>query len=416
METQTRTGGPTPVQTNEAQATTRRALGLVFFIMLMDVVGLTILQPVAPYLVRRYSDDALMVTMLTIIYAAAQFFAAPALGKLGDRYGRRPVLLVSVLGATIGYVIFGIGGALWVLFLSRLISGITGGNMSTASAYIADVSRPQERAKNFALIGMAWGVGLILGPALGAVFGQMSHEAPAWTAAALSLLSVSLGFFALPESLPRERRETAPIRASDLNPFVSIGQVARQPGLGWLLLVLCLFNLAFNGINSTEALFLIEKFAAQSWQIGLQLVLLGIAITVAQAALVPWLVPRYGERVIAIVCLLGQALGALATFFAPLFWLIYPITVLSRAGSALIFPTLTTLNVNRVSPREQGVLMGVTTALGSLMNVLGPLWAGGVYDRVMPGAPYWMGAVVFVGAAIMLRRLPGAQAATARVE
>jgi multidrug resistance protein len=372
--------------------------------MLMDVVGISILYPVAPYLVLRYSGDALMVTMLTVIYAAAQFFAAPVLGKFGDRYGRRPVLLVSLLGSAIGYVIFGIGGALWVLFLSRLIDGITGGNMSTANAYIADVSRPEERAKNFTLIGMAWGLGLVLGPAMGAAFGQISLVAPAFIAAALSLLGVLLGFFLLPESLPRERRETAPIRANDLNPFASIGEMARKPGLGWLLLVLCLFNFAFNGINSTESLFMIQKFAAQPWQVGLQLVLLGIALAAVQAALVPRLVPRYSEKVIAIVCLLGQALGGLATFFDPIFWLFYPITVLNRAVSGFVFPTLTALYSNRVSLSEQGALMGVTTALGSLMSILGPLWAGAVYGHVMPGAPYWMGAVVFVLAALMLTR------------
>ena len=398
------TGGSTPTKADEAETTTKRALGLIFFIMLMDVVGISILYPVAPYIVRRYSGDALMVTMLTVIYAAAQFFAAPVLGKLGDRYGRRPVLLVSVFGSAIGYVIFGFGGALWVLFLARLIDGITGGNMSTASAYIADVSRPAERAKNFTLVGMAWGLGLILGPAAGAVCGQVSLEAPAFVAAALALLSVLLGFFWLPESLPRERREIAPLRAHDLNPFASIGMMARQPGLGWLLLVLCLFNFAFNGINSTETLFLIHKFDAQPWQVGLQLVLLGLALAVVQAALVPRLVPRYGEKIVAVVCLLGQALGVLATFLAPVLWLIYPITVLSRAVSGFIFPTLAALNANRVSPREQGVLMGVTTALGSLMSILGPLWAGAVYDRVMAGAPYWMGAVVYVLAALALSR------------
>src|SRR5437016_878287 len=125
-------------------AQTRRALTLIFCIMVMDIIGITILFPVIPYIVRRYSSDALMVTMITVIYAAAQFFAAPLLGKLGDRYGRRPVLLVSVLGSTVGYVIFGVGGALWVLFLSRLIDGFTGGNISTASAYIADVSSPED--------------------------------------------------------------------------------------------------------------------------------------------------------------------------------------------------------------------------------------------------------------------------------
>src|SRR5512140_2028559 len=147
--------------------TTKRVLRIIFFIMLMHIVGMSIIFPVAPYIVQRYSKDALMLTMLTVIYAGAQFFAAPALGKISDRVGRRPVLLVSVFGSAIGYFIFGIGGALWVLFLSRLIDGLTGGNLSTAAAYIADVSKPEERARNFTLIGMAYGFGFILGPALG---------------------------------------------------------------------------------------------------------------------------------------------------------------------------------------------------------------------------------------------------------
>src|SRR5262249_15398184 len=148
--------------------------------------------------------------------------------------------------------------------------------------YIADVSTPEARAKNFALIGMAWGVGLIVGPALGAVLGQISLAAPAFAAAALAFASMLLGFVLLPESLPAAARETARLRGGDLNPFGSIGAMGRKPGLGSLLLVLCLFNFAFNGINSTETLFLIEKFAAQPWQAGSLLVLVGITISVVQ--------------------------------------------------------------------------------------------------------------------------------------
>lgn len=210
MKTQTRAPKAVRIPTNGVPTKTRFALALIFIIMLMDVIGISILYPIAPYIVLRYSSQALMVTMLTVIYAAAQFSAAPAMGKLGDRYGRRPVLLLSLLGSAIGYVIFGIGGALWILFLSRLIDGISGGNMSTAAAYIADVSRPEERAKNFTLSGMAWGLGLVIGPAMGAALGQIDLDAPAFVSAALSMLSVVLGFFLLPESLPAELRETAP--------------------------------------------------------------------------------------------------------------------------------------------------------------------------------------------------------------
>jgi DHA1 family tetracycline resistance protein-like MFS transporter len=391
-----------PNAANEAQKAKKRALNIIFVIMLMDVMGITVLIPVTPYIVQRYSSDALMVTMITVIYATAQFFAAPLLGKLGDRYGRRPVLLTSVLGSAIGYVIFGIGGALWVLFLSRLIDGITAGNMSTASAYIADVSPAEERAKNFSLIGIAWGVGLILGPALGSILGQLSLDAPAFSAAGLSLVSVALGYFFLPESLPRERREDASIRANDLNPFESIGSMARKRNLGRLLFVLCLFNFAFNGINSTQTLFAIWKFDAQPWQVGLLLVLIGIAVILVQAVLVQRIVPRYGEKAVAIGSLLGQAAGAVITFFAPTLWLLYLFSVMSSAASAFTFPTMTTLTSNSVSAREQGILMGVTTALGSLMSIVGPLCAGAIYDRVIPGAPYWIGTGVFVLAALLL--------------
>lgn len=384
---------------------TRAALGLIFCILLLDVIGISILYPIAPYIVRRYSDDALMLTLLNAIYAAAQFIAAPLLGKLGDRYGRRPVLLASLCGSAIGYVLFGIGGALWVLFLSRLIDGITAGNQSVAAAYLADVSTRETRAKNFTLIGMAWGLGLVLGPELGAALGQLDLAAPAFTAAALALANLLLGLVALPESLPRERRAMAALRLADLNPIVSIGEIARKPDLGRLLLALCLFNLAFNGINSTETLYLIDTFAAQPRQIGALLVLAGVTVALVQRVVQP-LVRRRGERALASAALTGQALGAVATAVVPILWPIYPLTVLRTGASGLTFPTLGALMVGRVAPREQGALMGVTAALGSLMGALGPLWAGVVYDRLMPGAPYWIGSGVFVLAAVMLTSAP----------
>jgi DHA1 family tetracycline resistance protein-like MFS transporter len=392
------------MQTKQATASNKRSLGLIFFIMLMDVVGITLLSPVAPYLVRRYSNEALMVTMITVLYAGGQFIAAPLIGKLGDRYGRRPVLLVSLFGQAIGYLIFGLGGSLWILFLGRVIGGITGGNLSTAAAYIADVSRPEERSKNFTLIGMAWSVGLILGPAAGGLLGQFHLGAPAYTAAALSLLNVLMGIFILPESLPKERRETAPLRASDFNPIVSIFEMARKPGLGWLLIVTCLFNFAFNGINSTSTLFVIEKFSAQPWHLSLLLGLAGIAVGVTTFVLVPRLVPRFGEKTVATASLIGQSFFDIAIFFVPLFWPIFPLNMLVSAISAFTFPTLTTLSTDCVPHREVGLLMGVTTGVGSLMNIFGPLWAGTVYDHVMVGAPYWMGAIVLVMAGLMLFR------------
>jgi MFS family permease len=395
-----------PVEGSWPPATTKRALILVFGILLLDIVGLSMLYPVGAFIVRRYSADALMVTALTAIFAGAQFVAAPVLGKLGDRYGRRPVLLVSLGGSAAGYVLFGVGGALWVLFLARFVDGITAGNHSTAAAYIADVSPPEERAKNFALIGTAWGLGLILGPAFGAALGHLDLAAPAFTAAALSLAGALLGLVLLPESLPTPQRTTARLRLDDLNPFGAVAAMARRPGLGQPLLALCLFNAAFNGINSTDALFLIARFAAQPGQVGALLVVLGITIVLVQRV-VHRLVQRFGEPRLAVFALLAPAFAAVAMFCSPVLWAIYPLAVLRTAGSAFFFPAVGALLSRRVSPREQGALMGVTTALGSAMGVAGPLWAGIAFDRVMPGAPLWLGAAVLVLTSLVLRHGQG---------
>ena len=381
---------------------TRRALAVVFFIMLMDIVGLSILVPVAPYIIQQYSNNALMVTMLTVIYAAGLFFAAPALGKISDRVGRRPVLLISVLGSAIGYFIFGVGGALWVLFLSRLIDGITGGNLSTAAACIADVSKPEERGKNFTLIGMAYGFGFILGPALGGALGQISLNAPVYAAGIVSLLGVGLIYFLLPETLPIKNRETASLRLRDFNPFVSITDMARKPGIGLLLLITALFNFSFDGMNSILSVFVVNKFVVQPWQIGLLFVIAGVATTIMQATFVQRIMPVYGEKRMGIFSLSGEAIGALLVFAAPTLWILYPIVFVQSLAVSFIFSALSTLAANRVSEREQGQLAGVSAAVNGLVAALGPLWAGMVYDHVTPGAPLWMGAVLLGVACLLL--------------
>jgi MFS transporter, DHA1 family, tetracycline resistance protein len=399
------------METTQTTRSVKRSLSLIFSIMLMDIVGITLLSPVAPFIVQKYSPEALMVTMITILYAAGQFIAAPLMGKLGDRYGRRPVLLISLVGQGIGYVIFALGGNLWILFLGRLIGGITGGNLSTATAYIADVSKPEERAKNFALIGLAWSLGLIMGPAAGGAFSQFGLTTPAFIAAGLSFVNVLLGFFILPESLPRERRETTPMRLRDYNPIISIFEMARKPGLGWLLLVTSLFNFAFNGINSTSALFMIQKFNALPWQVSLLMIMGGLSIGASNTWLVPRLVPRFGVKPLAITSLLGQAVFDIGIFLMPLFWMIFPFQVLVSTMSSFTFPTLTTLCTDCVPHREVGLLMGVTTAIGSLMNIFGPLWAGSIYDHVVRGSPFWMGAAILALAALLLTR-PSVKAET----
>ncbi len=381
------------------------ALGFIFTVVLLDVMGLGLLLPIQAYIVRQYSQSAVMVAMMAVLYAGAQFFAAPLLGKLSDLYGRRPVLLISILGSAFGYFLFGIGGALWVLFLSRLIDGFTAGNASTAGAYIADITPPQERAKNLGFLGMAYGLGFILGPTLGGLLSQISLNAPALAAGILSLLSAVVGYFILPEPLPAARRDSQPLRLGDINPFASIFEMLRRPTVGGLLIVQCLFFFVFNGNNSMLPVFMIDKFVVQPWQIATLFAVGGITMAIMQGGLVGPLVKRFGEKPLSISSFVLQALATIGMVVVPSFWQLFPVQMINSLGTGLIWPTLGALLANSVSHEEQGKVNGVSTALGSLMSICGPLFAGAAYDRIAPVTPFWVGAIVFLSAGVLLTRI-----------
>ncbi len=389
---------------------TKGALFFIFSVVLLDVTGLSMLMPISAYIVREYSADALSVTMLTVIYAAAQFFAAPLLGRLSDRFGRRPVLLICVFGSAVGYFMFGIGGALGVLFLSRLIDGITGGNLSAANAYIADVTLPQDRAKNFALVGAAFGIGFVLGPAMSGILSQISLTAPAFAAGILSLLNVILGFFVLPESLPAEKRDHQPLRLHEANPFASISDFVRRPTLGLLLLVYVLFYFALNCFNSILSVFAINRYHVLPTELATLLVVSGIGIIVVQGFLVGKLVPRFGEKTLVNVSLIMQGVLFIVVDHVPAFWMQYPVIVLLTAFNGLLWPTLTALIANTVSLQEQGRVAGIRTSLGGLMSVFGPLAAGALYDGVGFASPFLAGALVLFIAWLLMSRVRQPQA------
>jgi multidrug resistance protein len=394
----------------------RAALAFIFGVVLLDVMGLGLLMPIQAYIVRQYSDQALMVALIPVLYAAGQFFAAPLLGKLSDRFGRRPVILYSLTAAAFGYFLFGIGGALWVLFLSRIIDGFGAGSASTAGAYVADVTAPQDRARNYGFIGLAFGLGFILGPTLGGLLSGISLSAPAYAAGVLSLLAAVVGFFVLPESLPKEKRETAPLRLADLNPFASIFEMLRRPTLGGLLLAQCLFFFVFHGNNNLLPVFMIEKFTAQPWQVAALFATGGIVMAVMQGALVGPLARRFGEKPLAAGSLGLQAVAAVGVVIVPALWLMYPVIALNSVGTGLVWPTLGALLANSVSSEEQGRVSGVSTALGSLMSIFGPLWAGTAYDRLAPVAPFWIGALIFVLAGLLLTRVKARQHAGSQID
>jgi len=383
----------------------RKAISLVFFILFLDILGSTILLPVQAYIMRAYDTSALSVGLLMVTYSGAQFLAAPVLGRLSDRYGRRPVLLTCLAGSAAGYFMFGIGGALWILYLSRLLDGSTGGNISTAQAYIADITQPKERARNFALVGIAFGLGFILGPVLAGLLSPFGLAVPAFAAGFLSMAAAVFGYFFLPESLPEERRDGSPISWEDANPFSTIAQILKLPGLAGLMAAFFLFNLAFSGMVNNSPVYLIEKFNIQPSQIAILLTSLGVVNVVTQGFIVRKFSPRWGEHKLALSGLALSALAYLGFILAPTVWLVLLPILLMGVGNAFSVPAFSALAANQVSDLEQGKIAGVSASITTLASTFGPLWAGLAYDSLAPGMPYWSGAAFLLAAFLLIFKM-----------
>ncbi len=236
----------------------KKILAFLFTIVLFNFIGLTLLITVQAFIVREYNTTAFAVSLLTVLYAISQFIAAPILGRISDRFGRRPILLICLFGSAIGYFIFGIGGALWILYISRIIDGFTGGNVSIATAIVTDISSVKERTKNLGIIGAAFGLGFIIGPVIGGVLSQISLSAPAYAAGVFALAATAAGYFILPETLSKEKRESKPLKLQDLNPLASIGKYITRSMLGILLIVFIIVNFTFNGFTITFPVYAIS--------------------------------------------------------------------------------------------------------------------------------------------------------------
>jgi len=251
---------------------------------------------------------------------------------------------------------------------------------------------------------MAYGFGLILGPALGGALGQITYAAPIYAAGIISLISVVFIYFMLPESLSKKNRVTTPLKIRDFNPFLSIGDMLQKPGIALILVVSMLFNFTFDGVTSTCGIFMIDKFSAQPWTIGFLFALSGIAIFIGQMVVAKHLKTTFGLKQSGMISLVGGAAAAAVTFFVPSFWMLFPLIFLLFLAVSPMFSVLTSIATSQVSAQEQGQLAGVFAAGNSLVAALGPLWAGLVYDHVMPGSPLWMGAILFILAGWILSR------------
>jgi multidrug resistance protein len=387
-------------------AAPRRALGFIFAAVFLDMLGIGILIPVIPFLVRRFTPSALAVGLLALSYSLAQFVAAPLLGRLSDRVGRRPVLVASVLGSAVAYVVFGLATALWVMFLARIVDGLSGGNITAAQAYIADVTEPKDRAKNFGLIGAAFSLGFIIGPALGGVLSHISLAAPAYAAGVMALVTALFGIFVLPESLPPARRNGAPFSLHDLNPLRPIAAGLARPALR--LLLLAIFALGFAGaeLRTNFAVFTAGRFGLGPSENALIFSFIGVIGLLVQGVLLRRLTRTVSERRLAVAGLVIMIGGYLATAFVPTVPLLYAAIALVSLGSGLATPTLTGLVSLNVGPTEQGAALGAVQSLQSLTQIVGPVWAGAFFDHVGMGSPYWTAALWGLVALVALRRTP----------
>lgn len=381
------------------------ALTFILITVFIDMLGLGLLIPVLPFIVRQFSESAMTVGLLSMSFALFQFFAAPILGRLSDKYGRRPLLLFSLLGSAIGYLLFGLAHSLVLLFVARVVDGISGGNVSIAQAYIADVTDPAHRSRNFGLLGAAFGMGFIIGPAIG---GTLSHfwglTAPAFFAAALALSNTVLGFFVLPETRPVEKRSTEPITFRALNPFLGIVRAIQHEHLAGIFLAIFTFNVAFSGLQSNFSLFTLAKFGWGPQENAMLFVVIGVMSAITQAVIVRKLVTIFRDQKIATVGMAVQSVSYLATAFVPKGWMQFPTSAVMSFGVGITTPTLSGVVSNSVSEQEQGLMLGTTQSITALTRIVGPLWAGFAFDWISPAAPYWSGAIMIAVAALLIRQ------------
>ncbi len=378
----------------------RKAIIFLAVIAFLNTMGMTIIGPVVPFMTLQHLRDphnlAFVVAWMTSIYGICQLIAAPGLGLLSDRFGRRPVLFVCLFGSAVGYLFFGLGGALWLLFLGRVIDGLTGGNFSVLFAYIADSTEPEERGKYFGIVGGFSGVGFILGPSIGGLLATINYSVPFIVSAVVILLTIVWGFFFLPESLHKEHRMSS-ISLSDLNPLKQLSTVFTMADLRWLLLAGFFYYFPFANIMSNLTILLKDSLGWNATQAGLVATVVGVVDILVQGVLVGKLLAIFGDVKLGISALVLVAisyilLGSIALIASPL--LLMAGVMLFAGAGGLVENSLRGLISRLVGPRQQGLVGGASQSMQSLAMILGPLFGGLLYVQVGHAIPYWSGALI----------------------
>ncbi len=356
------------------------------------MLGYGLVVPLLPFYAREHASTAVLVGVLGSLYAATQLVGGPFLGGLSDRTGRRPVLIVCLLGASCAYLLLGLSSTLFLLVVAVALAGGAAGTQATAQAYIADSTAPDDRARGLGMIGAAFGLGLMAGPAVGGLLSLYSLHAPAFAACALALANAAFGYFVLPESLPRERRARTPLRR--LGPLSQLRGALGIRRIRALLAVAFLLNLSFAGLLTNFPLFSNARFGWDATANAFFFAFVGVCAVITQGILVGRLQPLLGEGRLLLGGLCLAALGLALVALVPFGPLLYPLVGAIAAGAGLAIPALTALVSRRVTGSEQGRVMGGVQAVVSLTLISGPLISGLAFDRLGVPAPYWIGAAL----------------------
>jgi len=388
----------------------KAAINFIFITLLIDVMGWGLIIPVMPDLISQLKNIPINEASpygawLLSAYAITQFVFAPVIGNLSDKYGRRPVLLFSLIGFGIDYLFLALAPTYGWLFVGRIIAGITGASFTTASAYIADISTPETRAKNFGMIGAAFGLGFIIGPALGGLLAGLGIRAPFYAAAILCLLNTLYGYFVLPESLSKEhRRDFHWKRAS---PLGSLKLFIKYPSIGKLAISFFLIYMAAQSVQGNWNFYTIYRFQWSEKMVGISLAVVGLLVGLVQAGLTRVINPKLGNERSIYLGLLLYSIGLLLFAFATEGWMMFAFLIPYCLGG-IAGPSLQAVLAGHVPPNEQGELQGALTSLMSLTTILGPPLMNNLFkffttrDHLhFPGAPFLLGAVFMIGSIIV---------------